>query len=128
MKKYFNMTLAVAAFAAVGLGSYKAYNSYTAANMSEENLLLAENVLAVSEQPGWIDDAICGFIKGIWTCITESGKDEEKEATYYEQQNHSCFLYRDNDGKPHYGNREDCIEQTGNEKSSCGAPKIGICQ
>ena len=34
MKKYFNMTLAVAAFAAVGLGSYKAYNSYTAANMS----------------------------------------------------------------------------------------------
>ncbi len=40
---------AVAAIAAVGLGSYKAYGSYTAANMSEEDLFLAENVSALSQ-------------------------------------------------------------------------------
>lgn len=49
MKKIIKMAFAVVAFAAVGLGSYKAYGSYTAANMSEEDLLLAENVLALSE-------------------------------------------------------------------------------
>ena len=46
------------AFAAVGLGSYKAYGSYTAANMSEEDLLLSENIEALSspEFPNqWID-------------------------------------------------------------------------
>lgn len=43
------IAFAVVAFAAVGLGSYKTYCSYTAANMSEEDLLMAENVLALSE-------------------------------------------------------------------------------
>ena len=46
------MAFAVVAFAAVGLGSYKAYGSYTAANMSEEDLLLAENVEALSDPEG----------------------------------------------------------------------------
>lgn len=46
------MTFAVVAIAVVGLGSYKAYGSYTAANMSEEDLLVAENVLAISESGG----------------------------------------------------------------------------
>ncbi len=49
MKNLFKIAFAVVAFAAVGLGSYKAYGSYTAANMSEEDLLIAENVLALSE-------------------------------------------------------------------------------
>lgn len=44
---------AVAAFAAVGLGSYKAYGSYTAANMSENDLLLAENALALTDPGIW---------------------------------------------------------------------------
>ncbi len=42
------MAFAVVAIAAVGLGSYKAYSSYTAANMSEEDLLMQENVDALS--------------------------------------------------------------------------------
>lgn len=49
MKKFMKMAFAVVAFAAVGLGSYNAYGSYTAANMSEEDLLLAEDVLALSD-------------------------------------------------------------------------------
>ncbi len=49
MKKIFKMAFAVVAIASVGLGSYKAYGSYTAANMSEESLLMAENVLALSD-------------------------------------------------------------------------------
>ncbi len=49
MKNLFKIAFAVVAFAAVGLGSYKAYGSYTAANMSEENLLTLENVLALSD-------------------------------------------------------------------------------
>ncbi len=61
MKKFMKMAFAVVAFAAVGLGSYKAYGSYTAANMSEEDLLIAENVLAISEGGdnqilGWLNE------------------------------------------------------------------------
>ena len=52
MKKFMKMAFAVVALVAVGLGSYKAYGSYTAANMSEEDLLMAENVLALSDPGG----------------------------------------------------------------------------
>ena len=48
-KKFFKAALAIAAIATVGLGSYKAYDSYTAANMSENDLLLTEDVLALSD-------------------------------------------------------------------------------
>lgn len=49
MKQRKNKTFfAVAAIVAVGLGSYKAYESYTAANMSDEDLFLAENIEAMS--------------------------------------------------------------------------------
>lgn len=49
MNKIFKATLVVAAVASIGMGSYKAYGYYATANMSEEELLLAENVLALSE-------------------------------------------------------------------------------
>lgn len=53
-KNFFKATLAVAAIATVGLGSYKAYGSYTAANTADNDLLIAENVLALAdERPGW---------------------------------------------------------------------------
>ena len=52
-KKFFKAALAIAAIATVGLGSYKAYDSYTAANMSENDLLLAENVLALTDPGIW---------------------------------------------------------------------------
>ncbi|MDE5998561.1 MAG: hypothetical protein K2H04_00555 [Bacteroidaceae bacterium] len=48
-KKIFKAFFAVAAIATVGLGSYKAYGSYMATNMSENDLLLQENVLALSD-------------------------------------------------------------------------------
>lgn len=48
MKNIFKATLAVAAIAAVGMGAYKTYSSYVAANMSEEDLLLAENIEAMA--------------------------------------------------------------------------------
>ena len=47
-KNIFKSVFAVAAIAAVGLGSYKAYGSYTIANMSEEDLLMAENIEALA--------------------------------------------------------------------------------
>ena len=49
MKKFMKMAFSVVAITAVGLGSYKAYGSYTAANMSEEDLLMAEKVDVFSE-------------------------------------------------------------------------------
>lgn len=51
-KKFFKATLAVAAIATVGLGSYKAYGSYMVSNMNDDNLLFSENVLALAEG-GW---------------------------------------------------------------------------
>ncbi|MCR5312392.1 MAG: hypothetical protein K6E54_01850 [Bacteroidaceae bacterium] len=49
MKKNIKMAFAVVALVAVGLGSYKAYGSYTAANMSEDDLLWAENIEAIGQ-------------------------------------------------------------------------------
>ena len=56
-KNFFRAFFAVAAIATVGLGSYKAYGSYTAANVAENDLLLAEDVLAVSDphESSWWD-------------------------------------------------------------------------
>ena len=48
-KKFCKSFAAFAAVAVVGLGSYKAYSSYLAANMSEEDLLLAENIEALGQ-------------------------------------------------------------------------------
>ena len=48
-RKLFKSLFAVAAIAAVGLGSYKAYGSYVTANMSEDDLLWAENVEAITQ-------------------------------------------------------------------------------
>ncbi len=48
MKSIFKTTLAGAVIATVSMGSYKAYDSYVASYMSEEELLLAENVEALS--------------------------------------------------------------------------------
>ena len=51
-KNIFKSAFAVAAIAAVGLGSYNVYCSYTADNISANDLLLAENVLALSDAGG----------------------------------------------------------------------------
>ena len=52
-KNIFKSVFAVAAIAAVGLGSYKAYGSYVASNMSEADLLMAENIEALAlSDPG----------------------------------------------------------------------------
>lgn len=51
-KNFFRAFFAVAAIATVGLGSYKAYGSYMASNMNDDNLLFSENVLALAEG-GW---------------------------------------------------------------------------
>ena len=48
-KKFLKSFVAFAAVAVAGLGSYKAYGSYLAANMSEEDLLLAENIEALGQ-------------------------------------------------------------------------------
>ena len=48
-KNFFKAFFAVAAIATVGLGSYKAYGSYVASNMSDDDLLLTEDVLALSD-------------------------------------------------------------------------------
>ncbi len=77
MKKFMKMAFAVVAFAAVGLGSYRAYGSYTAANMSEEDLLITENVLALSE--GNSDGSnmvhVRTYVTGYcWVPSTSSGK------------------------------------------------------
>ena len=46
-KNFFKATLAFAAIATVGLGSYKAYDSYTAANMSENDLFKFRKFLSL---------------------------------------------------------------------------------
>ena len=47
-KKFLKSFVAFAAVAVAGLGSYKAYGSYTDADMTEDDVLLSENVLALS--------------------------------------------------------------------------------
>lgn len=47
-KKFFKATLAVAAIATVGLGSYKAYGSYMVSNMNDDNLLFFRKCFSIS--------------------------------------------------------------------------------
>ena len=49
-RKLFKSLFAVAAIAAVGLGSYKAYGSYVTANLAGEKTLLVENVEALAKR------------------------------------------------------------------------------
>ena len=51
MKKIINTALAVVAVAAASFGGYKAHSAYVAANMSEDELLMMENVEALSDEP-----------------------------------------------------------------------------
>ncbi len=44
------ISLAVAAIAMAGVGAMKTYGAYTAANMSDSELLLAENVETLSSR------------------------------------------------------------------------------
>lgn len=69
MKIFKKMTFAVVAIAAIGVGSYKAYGSYTS-NCLDENGLLSENILAISE------GQTSGSAEMCWT-ITGESKDSE---------------------------------------------------
>ena len=51
MKKIINVVFAVVAVAAASFGGYKAHGAYVAANMSEDELLMMENVEALSDEP-----------------------------------------------------------------------------
>lgn len=53
MKKIFKATLAVAAIAAVGMGSFRAFESYIVSN-EIKNDLISENVLALAESNTYI--------------------------------------------------------------------------
>ena len=91
----------VAAIATVGLGSYKAYGSYTAANMTEEDLLLTENALALS------DNVPNGTVSVITSSIT-------------------CYVWKDTGGTYLKGN-EVYQKQTVDEEevvNSCGLISI----
>ena len=86
MKKVIKTVLAVVTIAAVGMGSYKVYDSYVGANMSEEDLLLAENVLALSEN---VPNGTVDVIKGHKTCHKLCTDKSKKQA----------YQYKDADGK-----------------------------
>lgn len=85
MNKVFKTTLAVATIVA-GMGAYKAHNTYMATNMSEEDLLLAENVEALSangetsenDDPRYkknsaLSSGKCGWKTEQYTCVFEVG-------------------------------------------------------
>lgn len=55
-EKTFKAFFAFAAIAAGVLGTYKTYVSYITDNKSEADLLMQENVLALTESPYWISD------------------------------------------------------------------------
>ena len=83
MNKIFKATLAVAAIAAVGMGSYKAYGSYEANSMSVEDLLLAENVEALSQggDSESADDEIHVRGKQIGVCYARKAKGSSYSCT-----------------------------------------------
>ena len=76
-RKLFKSLFAVAAIAAVGLGSYKAYGSYVTANMSEDDLLMMENVLALSELKNPVENGQVEIVTSTKTChklVTDTSK------------------------------------------------------
>ena len=105
-KTILKSTLIVAAIVTAGIESYKIYESYKNADMPEDNLLLAENSLALSDQPGtnpstdktsdggWVDSPIevtycakCHMELGHGTCVFGFGcsytEKRQEPAHYY---------------------------------------------
>ena len=66
-KKVFKSAFAAAAIAAVCLGSYRAYSSYMASNISGDDMLFSENVEALSA----CDITLNG--KVVFQCVGENG-------------------------------------------------------
>ena len=89
------MAFAVVALVAVGLSSYKAYGSYTAANMSEEDLLLVENVLALSEN---IDVKYVKDVKDSGCCYTTEVKGVEEKCVNEIRYIRYCYVSKLSDG------------------------------
>lgn len=79
MKVNLKAIFAVAVITAVGSGSYKAINSYTASNMTNEDLLFAENVMALSDNTptkkyAWSNNIDCyGIGAGDYKVCQENG-------------------------------------------------------
>ena len=69
MKKIFKTAMFAVAVMAAGLGAYKSYNAYQTANTSPEELLLIENVLALSSEHGGSScytQSECQNKNGVW--------------------------------------------------------------
>ena len=81
MKKTINMVLSLVAVAAASFGGYKAHCAYVAANMSEDELLMMENVEALSQtepangcdQKGWTGTCQNRGGAGNYICSTTNG-------------------------------------------------------
>jgi len=106
MKNIFKATFAVAAVAAIGMGSYKAYGSYVATNMSEDDLLLAENVEAISQM---IESTPTSYLKktNIQPCFKYTSKFMECEGDISEKH---TGVY--NVSYPKEGESFDCVPTT----------------
>ena len=82
MKSVFKATLAVVAVAATGMGTYKGYGAHIADNTSTEDLLLAENIVALaSGDDGSSDDYVWIRGKQIGTCYARRKKGEQYDCS-----------------------------------------------
>lgn len=67
-KKIFKTLFAFATIATISFGSYKAYGTYVVANMPEKDLVLSENIEALSNSPEYGVTCSSGY-KG--TCFVK---------------------------------------------------------
>ena len=70
-KNVFKIMVAAVCVVAAGMGGMKAYN---AGNQSEANVLLVENVEALSAGDGSVYVAVCSYVPG-WVCIIDRASD-----------------------------------------------------
>ena len=121
MKNLIKMAFAVVAFAAVGLCSYKAYGSYTAANMSEEDLLIAENIEALAQKAGegkGKDRYVCKSLQS-GNCMELYEKKKWKtNETAYSYWLHILYSYRQSD-KYKWESTETRKAKDSNDKDDC---------
>lgn len=120
-KNFFKSAFAIACIAVASVSGFKAYDQHNK-NVAATNMLLAENVEALSAGDGW--GAVGSFLAGFF-----GGGDSSKEEKWYRADcNDPCQFYKHVNGRDELvnGTKKGCCD-TKAVTAGCTIPNYNPC-
>lgn len=126
-KNVIKTVFAAVCVAAAGMSAFKAYDKHNE-NLAVADVLLAENVEALSAGDSWLSGAI-NTITGIIGGIIGGGNGQSEEKWYRAECNEPCSFYKSINGKDALvnGTKKGC-EDTKAQTAGCHIPNYNPCQ